>query len=70
MAERGGAALVAPESVPRKAQARARQYVLTSGSQRTYPTWHSVALDGDLILHHDPRLHAAAQDGAALIGSV
>ena len=59
----------APEMDPRKAQARARQYVLMPGANRIYPEWYSVAFDSDLVLHHDQRLPVAVRNGTALIGS-
>jgi hypothetical protein len=55
---------------PRKALARARQYVLTRSAEPVYPQWRRVALGSGYVLHHDPRLEIAARDGAALVGSI
>jgi hypothetical protein len=69
MNERTEAAVTASAMDSRKAQARARQYVLMSGSKPVYPTWDRVTFGANLVLHHDPRLHVAVRSGAALVGS-
>lgn len=60
----------APASILRKAEARARQYVLMPSSVPFYPQWKSTAFGSNFCLHYDHRLHVSVCDGAVLLGSI